>query len=285
MTVNCLRLHPLNLIEFALTKGKRSQKGIPKDNRLWDFFYLAKENKMNLMLSASAKDAALYILTFALIAAVLVLVLIFGKNPKGNNTKAIVYAAIMIALSFGLSYLKLFPLPLGGSVTAASLLPIMMYCWIFGMKRGVIATVIYGILQFIQEPYFYHPMQFLLDYPIAFGAICLVALFKEIGFLKKYKPVQFALGAVVAVFFRYAAHIVSGIFVFGSGDPENYSAVAWSFLYNSFCLADMAIALAVGVSLFAIKPFVKLIDSVNPAVVPKKVQAVETPSESTEKTE
>ncbi|MBR2384770.1 MAG: energy-coupled thiamine transporter ThiT, partial [Clostridia bacterium] len=68
-----------------------------------------------------------------------------------------------VALSFALSYIKLFEMPQGGSVTLFSMLPIMLFSYIYGMKKGLLVGVIYGLLQAVQDPYIIHPAQFLLD--------------------------------------------------------------------------------------------------------------------------
>lgn len=203
----------------------------------------------------------LYVYTLIIILAVAALALFVGKKTdKKMKSKSLVYASICIAMSFALSYVRFFELPQGGSVTFASLLPLMVYSYIFGIRKGVVVGVIYGFLQFIQAPWFFHPVQFVLDYPIAFCAIGLTGLFGETPIFQKNRILQFSLGAVVAVLFRYLAHVVSGIFVFGSGDPTNYGAVGWSFLYNLFSFADMAISIAVGAVLFASRSFKGIID-------------------------
>lgn len=203
-------------------------------------------------------EILLYVFTAVLVAIIAVLSVLFGKkNP--TTTRSIVYASVTIAMSFALSYIRFLELPQGGSITFASLLPLMVYSYMFGIRKGVVAGIIYGFLQFIQSPWFYHPIQFLLDYPIAFGAIGLTAILKETNVLKGKAPVQFALGALVAVTLRYLSHVVSGIFVFGSADP-NYGAVAWSFLYNAFTFADLAVCLVAGCALFASKTFTKLLE-------------------------
>ena len=203
----------------------------------------------------------LYVCTLIIVAIIVVLTFLFGKKIECNHTKSIVYGALCIAMSFALSYVRLFELPQGGSVTLASLLPMIFYSYAFGIRKGVGVGVIYGFLQFIQAPWLYHPVQFLLDYPIAFASIGLSGLFYERKILDKIKPVQLVLSVLVAVTLRYLAHVISGIFVFGSADPENYSAVAWSFLYNAFAYVDIAITLVVGCALFASKSFVKLIEN------------------------
>ena len=205
-------------------------------------------------------EFGLYLCTVAIIAVIVLITFLLGKKIDCNHTKSIVYGALCIALGFALSYVRLFEMPQGGSVTLASLLPLMLYSYAFGIRKGVFIGIIYGLLQFIQAPWFYHPMQFLLDYPIAFCAVGLSGLLRELKLFDKIKPLQFALSAIIAIIIRYLSHVISGIFVFGSGDPENYSAVAWSFLYNSFAFVDLAIALVAGCALTASKSFYKLLN-------------------------
>ena len=205
-------------------------------------------------------EVLMYLFTAVLVAVIAVLALLFGKKVA-TTTKSIVYASVTIAMSFALSYIRFLELPQGGSITFASLLPLMVYSYMFGIRKGVVAGIIYGFLQFIQAPWFYHPIQFLLDYPIAFGAIGLTAILKEKKIFSKNAPVQFALGALLGVTLRYLSHVISGIFVFGSSDP-NYGAVAWSFLYNAFTFADLAVCLVAGCVLFTSKTFNKLLERV-----------------------
>ncbi len=211
-------------------------------------------------MSEKLSDALLYALT-AVIAVVIILIVIFSPKRKVNHTKAVVYAAVMVALSFGLSYVRLFSLPLGGSVTLASILPVLLYSYLFGVKRGAFVGVLFGVLNFIQAPFFVHPVQFLLDYPIAFATIGLAGLFFEKTTEKK-KILRLSVGTVLACVLRYFAHVISGIFVWGSGDPENFGATSWSFLYNSFVFVDMAVALVGLVALFSSKRIVRFMENI-----------------------
>jgi thiamine transporter len=204
---------------------------------------------------SASDEAMLYIFSAAIVAAIAAAALLFGKSTKkSDHTKSIVYAAISIAASFALSYVRFLELPQGGSVTFASLVPLMVYSYMFGARKGVLAGAVYGLLQFIQAPWFIHPMQFLLDYPIAFAAVGLSGMFRELNLFREKAVLQFALGATAAVALRYLSHVISGIFIWGSADAA-YNAVAWSFLYNSFALADLAIALVAGCALFASRAF------------------------------
>ncbi len=197
----------------------------------------------------------------AVVFMVIMVVMWFvGDKRKMSDTRSIVYGAISIALSFALSYARIFKLPQGGSVTFASLLPLMVYCCMFGTRRGLIVCTIYGVLQALQDPFIIHPMQFLLDYPLAFGLIGVSGIFMEKGVFKDKKVVAFLLGGVLAVVLRYACHVCSGVFAFADyADLDKYNtAIAYSMAYNSFAFVDMLIALVAGSVLFASKSFTAL---------------------------
>jgi len=197
----------------------------------------------------------------AVVFMVIMVVMWFvGDKRKMSDTRSIVYGAISIALSFALSYAKLFKLPQGGSVTFASLLPLMVYCCMFGTRRGLVVCTIYGVLQALQDPFIIHPMQFLLDYPLAFGLIGVSGIFMEKGVFKEKKIVAFLLGGIIAVVLRYACHVCSGVFAFADyADLDKYgSAIVYSMARNSFTFVDMALALVAGSTLFASKSFTAL---------------------------
>lgn len=197
----------------------------------------------------------------AVVFMVIMVVMWFvGDKRMMSDTRSIVYGAISIALSFALSYAKLFKLPQGGSVTFASLLPLMVYCCMFGTRRGLVVCTIYGVLQALQDPFIIHPMQFLLDYPLAFGLIGVSGIFMEKGVFKEKKIVAFLLGGIIAVVLRYACHVCSGVFAFADyADLDKYgSAIVYSMAYNSFTFVDMALALVAGSTLFASKSFTAL---------------------------
>ena len=192
----------------------------------------------------------------------------FGKKATFSDTRSIVYGAIAIAMSFALSYARFIHLPQGGSVTFASLLPLMIDCCMFGTRRGIVVCLIYGCLQALQDTYIIHPVQFLLDYPLAFGMIGVSGFFCERTPLKKNKLIAFIVGAVIAVVLRYACHICSGVFAFADyADLETYdTAIAYSFAYNSFTIVDLAIDLAAGILLLLSPAFRRQMDiAVQPA--------------------
>lgn len=194
---------------------------------------------------AEGSSWLMYVVSAVLVVAIAVLALLGGNNSE-FNTKSLTYAAICVSLSFALSYIKFFSLPQGGSVTFASLLPLALYSYMFGTRKGVVAGAVYGLLQFVQSPQFYQPMQVLLDYPIAFAAIGLAGIGRKMKFLKGNVRLEFALGTTIAVLFRYVSHVLSGYFVFYAWSGSQHP-LAYSLAYNSFTMVDLAVVLVVGI--------------------------------------
>lgn len=209
----------------------------------------------------------MYSLTAVVVAAIALLALLLDK-PAKYDSRSLTYAAVCIAASFALSYVKFFSLPQGGSVTFASMLPLMLYAYMFGLRRGVIAGIVYGLLQFVQSPQYYEPMQALLDYPIAFASIGLAGIGRKMKFLRGNTTAEFCVGATIAVLFRYVSHALSGYFVFNSwasywGDWYGAHPLAYSLAYNAFLFVELAVLLVAGIALLQSKSVKRLLHSVS----------------------
>ncbi len=204
--------------------------------------------------SAAVNQPMLYILAGLLIVVLIAVAFIFDKNSKPLDTRCLATAGITVAMSFGLSYIKLFEMPQGGSITLVSLLPIMIFSYLYGTKKGVFVCFVYGILQAIQDPWLIHPAQFLLDYPVAFAAIGLTGLFNGNKKLQNYPQISFIAGGIIASIARFLSHVLSGVFAFAvyAGDGNVW---AYSLGYNSFVFIDIAITLVVGALVFSSKSF------------------------------
>lgn len=206
--------------------------------------------------TASVNQLALYIGAAAMIVLAVAGALFFGRKDKsGFDSRCIALAGVCIAMSFALSYIKLWEMPQGGSVTFVSLLPLMIFSYIYGVKKGVMAGFVYGILQAIQDPYIIHPAQFLLDYPIAFALIGFAGLFAGVRALK-LPQIRFTLGAIVAAVLRFVSHVLSGVFAF-QAYAESTNVWVYSTAYNSFVFVDMALVIVAGIFVFSSPSFVK----------------------------
>ena len=111
--------------------------------------------------TASVKQFALY--GFAiLLGGILLLATKLEKQKFSLNAKATAYAGVCVAISFALSYIKLWDMPSGGALTLASMFPLALYSYAFGLKKGLFAGFCYSLLQAIQDPWIIHPAHFLL---------------------------------------------------------------------------------------------------------------------------
>jgi thiamine transporter len=160
-----------------------------------------------------------------------------GKTMNKKNTKSstiiIAEIVVFVALATALSYIKLFSLPQGGSVTAASMVPIFWLALRRGAKIGLFAGAVYGCIQLIIEPFIVYPAQVLLDYPIAFSMLGLAGFFQKRPFL----------GVNIGIFGRFAAHFISGIIFFANYAPEGMSPAIYSAIYNgSYLLPELIVS-------------------------------------------
>ncbi|MCX7694444.1 MAG: energy-coupled thiamine transporter ThiT [Caloramator sp.] len=160
-----------------------------------------------------------------------------SKKEKKFNTRKITTASLCIALSFVLSYITIFKLPQGGSITLGSMIPIFIFAYVYGVKDGIIVGAVYGILQFIQEPYIVHWAQVMIDYPLAFGALGIA------GFVRKNMPLGMILGGAGRLFF----HVISGVIFFASYAPEGQNVLVYSLVYNlTYLLPDLILCVVIG---------------------------------------
>ena len=156
-----------------------------------------------------------------------------NRNGSCNQTafrsaQTLVYGALSITLAFVLSYFKLVSLPFGGTVTLLSMLPIFAYAAYFGPLSGFTAAFAFSLLQVVQGAYIVHPVQFILDYFVAFTLLGTAAFF----------PKNLPVGAAVAGFLRMMASTVSGAVFFGSyaADYGFTNVWAYSLVYNFFTI-------------------------------------------------
>ncbi|MEE0772377.1 MAG: energy-coupled thiamine transporter ThiT [Anaerovoracaceae bacterium] len=168
----------------------------------------------------------------SVVAVIIVLfgVILYSGKGKPVDTKAVAISAVLVALSIILNQLVLFRMPQGGSITAFSMVPIVLCAYFFGVRRGLMAGMCVGLIDLIFSPYVIHPIQLILDYPLAFGALAFGGIFaaQKNGLIKGY---------IFGVFCRYICAVLSGFIFFGSYAPEGFSAITWALWYNMTYLA------------------------------------------------
>ena len=147
----------------------------------------------------------------------LVAIYLAGKHSEKNkmSTKQLVFCAMAMALAFITSYIKLWEMPWGGSITLCSMLFIVLVGNWYGVGTGILVGLAYGVLQFIQEPYVLSFFQVCCDYILAFAALGVAGFFAKSknGLLKGY----IAAGLARGVF-----HVIGGYLYWMDYMPDNF---------------------------------------------------------------
>lgn len=177
-----------------------------------------------------------------------------------NTTKKITTSALLIALATVLMWVsKLLPAPWlqGGSVTLASMVPIVIIGIMFGTKLGLCASLAYAVIQMMFG--FYPPptqtlinfiLVILLDYIIAYGILGLSGFFYGITGKKKFSA---PLSAFIVTTLRYICHILSGILIWGVYAEEGQTVLAYSLIYNgTYMIPEIIITTVVTAVIFKV---------------------------------
>ncbi len=181
------------------------------------------------------------------LVALAVLLLVIGRKKTKWTPAMLAFAALCIALSFLLSNIRLYRMPQGGSITPASMLPLMLFAYAFGVVPGLLTGLAYGLLQLIQMPTILTPFQVILDYPLAFAVLGFAGVLR--GWVQKGgdEYAALAVGVFLAALLRYACSTLSGVLFFAEyAEGSGYSPLVYSLVYNgSYMLPEMLICLAI----------------------------------------
>lgn len=181
-----------------------------------------------------------YAVSIVLGVLVLLLAVYLAKKAGGKKTmgtKQLVFCAASIALATITSFIEIYSFPFGGSITLCSMLFVCYIGYLYGPGTGILTGVAYGILQFIMKPYIYFPIQILVDYPLAFGALGLSGFFWKAknGLIKGY---------LFGIIGRYVFAVISGWIFFGEYAWEGWNPLPYSLVYNGcYIFAEGAITI------------------------------------------
>ena len=195
--------------------------------------FLARRNTLTHTDSSAASTATPQPNTFAKTSVTA------QKTNYKLSAKQLAFCAMAIALGTVLSNFKVYEFPFGGSITLLSMLVICLPGYWFGPGAGIITGVAYGVLQLLVDPYVLFPLQLLVDYPLAFGALGLSGLFanSKNGLFKGY---------LVAILGRYLFAVLSGWIFFGTYAWDGWAPLPYSLAYNAcYIFAEGAITLAI----------------------------------------
>ncbi len=202
-----------------------------------------------------------------------------------NNTKTLAVCGIMTAMSVVLSFVKVFELPYGGSITLFSMVPIAFAGYAFGVKWGLACGTVWGIIEcllgasgtlaYLTDNMFNFIICLLFDYIVAFAVVGLSGVFKD---KIKNDKAAFAVGAGFSVFLRFVCHFATGFIIwreyavdtlsvneFGVKIVNTFSgeglAAIYSLIYNgSYMLPELILSVVGALILASIKPLKKVLN-------------------------
>ncbi len=175
------------------------------------------------------------IVLFLVIVLLFVAMAAFTGHKKKLQIKQLAFSAMAIALAVVTSFIKFAQLPYGGSITLFSMFFICLIGFMYGTRAGILTGIAYGFFQLIIGPTILHPVQLLLDYPIAFGCLGLTGVFanSKHGLIKGY---------ILGVAGRYICHVITGYLFFAMYTPEGMKPMVYSLGYNATYILPEAIA-------------------------------------------
>lgn len=160
------------------------------------------------------------------------------KTNGKKNALVMCECAIMIALAAVLSFVKILELPYGGSVTAFSIVPIVIISYRHGVKWGLLSGFVFSIIQLIQgastlsyaTSFLAAVTIILFDYVIAFTVIGLAGFLRN----KVSNPSAAAVTGTVGVCaLRYICHVISGCTVWAGVSIPSTDGLLYSLSYNA----------------------------------------------------
>ncbi len=162
------------------------------------------------------------------------------------------FSAVMVALSTALSYVKVWQMPMGGSVTLLSMVPICAVGLMYGPLKALPACFVYSVIQMMQGGAFGWGLTpgvlivcLLFDYIVPFTGMALSGLCYN-----KKAPLPLV-GVVAALVFRFACHFITGVTIWGDFELLKASTWSYSLLYNgTYMLPELLFTLGAFALLF-----------------------------------
>ena len=222
-------------------------------------------------------------------------------NRTAQQTQRLTTSAVLLALAMVLAMVcALIPflnLPFGGGFTVASMLPVVIISYMYGMKWGFFSAAIYSVIQVVMDLYLgkgstlialFMPNSedfmgigaaiaiLIIDYLVAYTLLGFGGAFRKM----KNKTLALTLGVVLALSLRYLAHIVSGYIFYGAWaewffTQDNFYAIGgwildtfsgeglaivYSIFYNGLYMIPEIVITAVAAVIVSRLPVIKISD-------------------------
>lgn len=170
---------------------------------------------------------------------------------KTSNAKILVEGGLMVAIAIILNEFVSFHFwPNGGSVSLGGMVPILIFGYRHGMKWGILSGLAFSIVNCLLGVQYLKGLtavifigSVILDYILPFGILGLSGMFKG-KFQNQTK--ELLLGSSVVILVRYISHLLSGYILWGDLTNGVWSAIVYTFTYNSsYMIPEWIISLVI----------------------------------------
>ncbi len=180
-----------------------------------------------------------------------------AKKQQNTLVVTLCECAIMVALAAALSMIKILDLPYGGSVTAFSIVPLVVVSYRHGVKWGLLTGFVFSLIQMLTglSSLSYATSMaaaiaiIMLDYILAFTFIGLAGMFRNVI---KNPAASAVTGTITVCVIRYIFHVISGCTVWAGVSIPSTDGLIYSLSYNAtYMITETIINAAVVFWLFS----------------------------------
>lgn len=182
---------------------------------------------------------------------------------KSQTIKRLVTSAVMLSLAMVLSMIKVWKMPLGGSVTLLSMLPVCILSIKYGVKWGLFSAFVYGVMQMFLDLGSLMSWGMtvriwigciVFDYILAYTVLGLSGSFQNKGVW------GIIIGIALSVSLRFVCHFISGTIFFDIWCPDGWNLYLYSICYNgTYMLPEMIFTVIGAVALFKVPQTTRLV--------------------------
>ena len=175
-------------------------------------------------------------------------------TKQNQNVIKLAECAMMLALSIVLSFVTIIKMPMGGSITLLSMLPIALISVKYGWKTGLSVGFMFALFKLVKgivegNVFVYIEGALGIAVCVAFDYILPFTALGLAGVFKKHGKTAILLGIVMVIAFRFICHYFTGVYIWGQWAEEGMSKYMYSLIYNGQYMLPECIITTLGAAI------------------------------------
>ena len=173
------------------------------------------------------------------------------QNKRRNNLIRLAECSVMLALAVVLSMVKVWEMPMGGSITLLSMLPVCLIAVKYGIRDALPTAFLYSMIQLFMgiasgNVFVYCTTAMttiicaLFDYVVPYTVLGFSGVLK-----KRLGDAGILIGIALMIVIRFCCHYITGVVIWGQW-AEGMSPYLYSLLYNGQYMLPECIFTVIG---------------------------------------